>query len=126
MLLAIDVGNSAAAPMPTLVMVGYLLFAATFFSIGVLTVSSWADVLHPQHLAVGGAAINTLWQIGAFLSPYGFGLAKDGTGGFTLGLIVSAAVAGVLALLILYARTRVALGRRMREHTAAQTVALTS
>jgi ACS family tartrate transporter-like MFS transporter len=116
----------AVAPMPILVMVGYLLFAATFFSIGVLTVSSWADALHPQHLAVGGATINTLWQIGAFLSPFGFGLAKDATGGFTLGLIASAAVAGVQALLILYARTRVASGRRTREHTAAKAVALTS
>ncbi|MEP6885879.1 MAG: MFS transporter [Gammaproteobacteria bacterium] len=116
----------AVAPTPTLVMVGYLLFAATWFSSGVLTISSWADVLHPQQLAVGGAAINTLWQVGSFLSPYGFGLAKDATGGFTLGLIGSAVVAGVQALLILYVRTRVASDRRAREHVAARAVALTS
>jgi MFS transporter, ACS family, tartrate transporter len=116
----------AVAPTPILVMVGYLLFAATCFSSGVLIVTAWSDALHPQQLAVGGAAINTLWQIGSFLSPYGFGLAKDATGGFTLGLIGSAVVAGVQALLILYVRARVASVRRSREHTAAMTVALTS
>jgi ACS family tartrate transporter-like MFS transporter len=113
------------APTPTLVMVGYLMFAATWFSSGVLTISSWADVLHPQQLAVGGAAINTLWQVGAFLSPYGFGLAKDATGGFTLGLIGSAVVAGVQALLILYVRARVASNRRARQRIANEPDALT-
>jgi ACS family tartrate transporter-like MFS transporter len=106
-------------------MVGYLMFAATWFSSGVLTISSWADVLHPQQLAVGGAAINTLWQVGAFLSPYGFGLAKDATGGFTLGLIGSAVVAGVQALLILYVRARVASNRRARQRIANEPDALT-
>ncbi len=48
--------------------------------------------------------INTLWQVGAFVSPYRFGLAKDATGGFKLGLIGSAVVAGVEALPILYVR----------------------
>jgi ACS family tartrate transporter-like MFS transporter len=116
----------AVAPTPILVMVGYLLFAATFFSSGVLIVSAWADALHPQQLAVGGAAINSLWQIGGFLSPYGFGLAKDATGGFTLGLLGSAVVAGVQALLILYVRARVASDRRAREHVAAEPVVIAS
>jgi ACS family tartrate transporter-like MFS transporter len=113
------------APTPILVMVGYLLFAATWFSGGVLIASSWADVLHPQQLAVGAAAINTLWQVGSFLSPYGFGLAKDATGGFTLGLIGSAVVAGAQALLILYVRARVASERRASVRTAAHPVAVT-
>jgi ACS family tartrate transporter-like MFS transporter len=114
------------APTPTLVTVGYLLFAATWFAGGVLIVSSWADVLHPQQLAVGAAVINTLWQVGAFVSPYGFGLAKDATGGFTLGLIGSAGVAGVEALLILYVRSRVASNRQVRERTAAKPITLAS
>jgi len=116
----------AVAPTPILVTVGYLLFAATWFSSGVLIVSSWADALHPRQLAVGGAAINTLWQIGSFLSPYGFGLAKDATGGFTMGLICSAAVAGAQVLLILYVRTRVASERQAREHAAAKALTLTT
>lgn len=106
------------APTPILVMIGYLLFAATWFSDGVLIASSWADVLHPQQLAVGAAAINTLWQIGAFISPYAFGLARDATGGFALGLIGLALVAAAQALLLLYVRARVASDRRARERIA--------
>ena len=41
---------------------------------------SWADVLPGRQLAVGSAAINTLWQIGAFLSLYAWGVTKDATG----------------------------------------------
>jgi MFS transporter, ACS family, tartrate transporter len=113
------------ASTPILVMVGYLLFAATWFSSGVMIASSWADLLHPQQLAVGAAVINTLWQVGAFVSPYGFGLARDATGQFTLGLIGSVLVAGAQALLILYLRARVASERRARARTAAQPVAVT-
>ena len=113
------------APTRILVILGYVLFAATWFSGGVLITSSSADVIHPQQLAVGVAVINTLWQVGAFVSPYSFGLAKDATGRFTLGLIVSAVVAGAQALLILYVRARVASDRQARERTAAQPVAVT-
>jgi ACS family tartrate transporter-like MFS transporter len=48
----------------------------------------------------GAAGINTLWQIGAFVSPYAFGLARDATGALTMGLIGSAVLAGAQALLI--------------------------
>ena len=116
----------AVAPTPILVIAGYLLFAATWFSGGVLIVSSYADVLHPQQLAVGVAVINTLWQVGAFVSPYGFGLATDATGSFTLGLIVSAVVAGAQALLILYVRARVASDRRARERADAESIVLST
>jgi ACS family tartrate transporter-like MFS transporter len=114
------------APTPILVMVGYLLFAATWFSGGVLIASSWADVVHPQQLAVGAAVINTLWQVGSFVSPYGFGLARDATGSFTLGLIGSALVAGAQALLIFYVRSRVASERRARLRPSAQPIVLAS
>ena len=114
----------AVAPTPIFVMIGYLLFAATFFTGGVLIMSSWADVLHPRQLAVGAAAINTLWQIGSFVSPYGFGLARDATGGFTLGLVGSAAVAGAQGLLILHVRARVASERRARERGGGQPVSI--
>ena len=93
------------ASTPALVIVGYLLFAATFFTAGVLLVSSWADVLHVRQLAVGSAAINTLWQIGSFLSPYAWGVAKDATGDFRAGLIGASVLAVVEAVLILYVRS---------------------
>jgi len=110
----IGLGLVAAAPNPTFVMAGYLLFAGTFFTSGVLVMTSWADLLHPRQLAVGAAAINTLWQVGAFVSPYGFGLARDATGDFTMGLAASAFLAGAQALLILYVRARVASECRTR------------
>jgi ACS family tartrate transporter-like MFS transporter len=97
-----------------LVILGYLLFAVAWFPAFVLIASSWADVLHVRQLAVGAAAINTAWQIGAFLSPYGWGLAKDATGSFEAGLIGASVLAGASALLILYVRARVMLERRGR------------
>ena len=99
---------------PTLVIVGYLLFAATYFTAGVLVVSSWADVLPVRQLAVGSAAINTLWQIGAFLSPYALGVAKDATGDYRAGLIGSSVLAVSMAVLILYVRPLVRSERRER------------
>ena len=99
---------------PALVIVGYLLFAATYFTAGVLVVSSWADVLPVRQLAVGSAAINTLWQIGAFLSPYALGVAKDATGDFRAGLIGSSVLAMSVAVLILYVRALVRSERRER------------
>lgn len=96
------------------------------FTGGVLVVSSRADVLHPRQLAVGAAAINRLWQIGAFISPYGFGLARDATGAVRLGLIACAVVASAEVLLILYVRARVASERLAGEHTVAQPIALSS
>ena len=65
-----------------------------------------------------------MWQVGAFVSPYAFGLAKDSTGGFTVGLIGSAVVGGAEALLILYVRARVASDRRARVLIATEPVAV--
>ena len=76
--------------------------------------SSWADVLYVRELAVGSAAINTLWQVGSFLSPYAWGVAKDATGTFRAGLIGASIVAVIEALVILYVRSRIMSERRAR------------
>jgi ACS family tartrate transporter-like MFS transporter len=102
------------ATRPVLTVVGYLLFSATFFTAGMLIVSSWADVLPVRQLAVGSAAINTLWQIGAFLSPFAWGVTKDATGSFRAALIGASVVTAVEVLVILYVRTRVMSERRER------------
>jgi len=112
------------APTPDLVVVGYLLFSATFFTGGALLVSSWADVLHVRQVGVGSAAINTLWQIGAFLSPYAWGLTKDATGSFRAGLIGASVLAVVQALVTLYLRRRVLSERRERAAAAEQALAV--
>jgi MFS transporter, ACS family, tartrate transporter len=111
------------ASTPALVVVGYLLSSATFFTAGMLLVSSWADLLHVRQLAVGSAAINRLWQIGAFLSPYAWGVTKDATGSFRAALI-GAAVVAVEALVILYVRTRVLFERRERAAAIEQPLAV--
>lgn len=109
-ILLIAVGST-----PALVIVGYLLFAGTWFTAGVLVVSSWPDVLHVRELAVGCAAINTLWQLGAFFGPYAWGVAKDTTGAFRWGLIGASVLALGSALLMLYVRERILSERRERE-----------
>ena len=112
------------ASTPALVVVGYLLFAATFFTSGALVVSSWADVLHVRQVAVGSAAINTLWQIGAFLSPYAWGVTKDATGSFRAGLIAASVLAALQALVTLYLRRRVLSERRERAAAIEQALAV--
>jgi len=99
---------------PALAIAGYLLFSATFFTSGMLIVSSWADLLHIRQLAVGSAAINTLWQVGAFLSPYAWGVTKDATGSFRAALIGASLVVVVEAVVILYVRARVMSERHER------------
>ena len=89
-----------------------------------MLVSSWADVLHVRELAVGSAAINTLWQIGGFLSPYAWGVARDATGSYRAGLIAASLLAVIESALILYIRARVIAERRGRALALEQLAAL--
>ena len=99
------------SPAPVVAVVAYLAFATTCFTIPMLTSSGWAEVLHVRELAVGGAAINTMSQIGAFVTPYAWGAAKDATGSFHVGLNALVVMTLVLAGLILTLRRQVR-GRR--------------
>ena len=69
---------------------------------------------HVRQLAGGSVAINTLWQIGAFFSPYAWGVTKDATGRFRAALTGASVVVVVEALVILYVRARVMSERRER------------
>ena len=95
------------SPSPTIVAVAYLLFASTCFTAAMLLASSWADVIHVRELAVGAAAINTLGNIGAFVMPYGWGIAKDATGNFQAASVALAITSVLLAALIFGLRSRV-------------------
>lgn len=105
------------APSPMLVIVAYLVFATVCFTIPMLTSSGWAEVLHVRELAVGAAAINTICQIGAFIAPYGWGIAKDATGSFQPALITLSILALLMATPLLLLRHQVR-GRAMRMATA--------
>ena len=102
---------------PLVVVIAYLAFAAVCFTIPMLTSSGWAELLHVRELAVGAAAINMLSQFGAFLGPYGWGVAKDGTGSFHAALIALSFVALAMAGLLLILRSQVR-GKAMRTATA--------
>ena len=82
--------------------VACLALAASAYPVGFLIASSWADFLHPRQLAVGAAAINTMWQIGAFVGPLCWGLAKQATGTYRLGLAAGGVLAMLMAGLILF------------------------
>jgi MFS transporter, ACS family, tartrate transporter len=105
------------SPLPVLVVFAYLGFAAVCFTIPMLSSSGWAELLHVRELAIGAAAINMLSQFGAFLGPYGWGIAKDATGSFQLALITLSLIALVMAGLLLILRRQVR-GRAMRPVTA--------
>jgi ACS family tartrate transporter-like MFS transporter len=78
----------------------YLVFAAACFTVPMLVASGWSDVIPARELAVGGAAINTLAQVGAFVTPYAWGALRDATGGFRAGLFLLFAMGLAMSLLL--------------------------
>ena len=98
----------AAAPSPTLVILGFLLFGGSFTAVTVSQVMLWADLLPLKTLAVGAAAINTVSQVGAFVSPILLGMAKDATGRFETGIYGLALAMLVATLLCVALRRKVA------------------
>lgn len=104
LVLAAAVLTMGLASAPLAVVIAYLAFAAVCFTIPMLTSSGWAELLHVRELAVGAGAINMLSQLGAFLGPYGWGLAKDATGSFQFALIALALIALAMSALLLVIR----------------------
>jgi ACS family tartrate transporter-like MFS transporter len=78
----------AISTVPVVTVAAYLTFTIVCFTIPMLTSSGWAEALHVRELAVGAAAINTMSQIGAFVTPYAWGAAKDASGSFRTGLVL--------------------------------------
>lgn len=101
------------APSPLVVGIAYLVFSGVCFSVPMLSSSGWADALHVRELAVGGAAINTMSQIGAFVTPFAWGAARDATGSFQLGLMALLGMTLVMACLLLMVR-RLVRGKPVR------------
>lgn len=94
----------AISPSAAVTVLAYLTFAIVCFTIPMLTSSGWAEALHVRELAVGAAAINTMAQIGAFVTPYAWGAAKDATGSFSTGLVLLFLMTVAQAVLILKLR----------------------
>lgn len=64
-----------------------------------------SDVIAPRQLAVSVAVMNSVGQLGSFVSPYLWGIAKDATGSFHLGITllpIGYTLAGLLVLWLGY------------------------
>jgi MFS transporter, ACS family, tartrate transporter len=92
---------------PAILVAAYFGFAATCFTIPMLTSSAWTDVLPARELAVGAAAINTLSQTGAFFTPFAWGALKDVTGDYRAGLFMLSAMSVVFSMLLYWISGRV-------------------
>jgi ACS family tartrate transporter-like MFS transporter len=76
----------AFVPAPGVVMAAYLAMMACYFGISAAFWLAPGEIVHPRAVAVTVAAINGLGQVGSFVFPWLWGVAKDRTGGFHLGL----------------------------------------
>ncbi len=98
----------AAAHSPWLIAAGLILSQVGRGAHSTAQVALWADVLKDRRMAIGAAAISSVANIGVWLMPIGFGMAKDATGGYVAGLWAMP-VMHVLALgaaVLLWRRTR--------------------
>lgn len=97
----------AFARSPVVVVGGYLVFMAAYFAVSGAFWTAPGEILDPRSLAVTVAAINGLGQVGSFLMPFAWGIVRDATGDFHVGLT---------ALIVPYvAAALIVLGLR-REH----------
>ncbi|HXA39874.1 MAG TPA: MFS transporter [Phenylobacterium sp.] len=102
----------AWSPAPPVVMVAYLAMMAGYFAVSGAFWLAPSEIVHPRAAAVTVAAINGLGQVGSFVFPWLWGLAKDSTGGYHAGmsLLPVAFLAGAAIML----------GLRQARHTPAR------
>ncbi len=76
----------AWSPSPPVVMVAYLAMMGGYFAVSGAFWLAPSEIVHPRAVAVTVAAINGLGQVGSFVFPWLWGLAKDSTGGYHTGM----------------------------------------
>ena len=100
-------GLIATGPAPVVVMGAFLAMMACYFAVSAAFWLAPGEIVHPRAVAVTVAAINGLGQVGSFLFPWLWGLAKDATGGFHLGLsLLPAAFLTAAAIVMALRRAR--------------------
>jgi ACS family tartrate transporter-like MFS transporter len=72
----------AWAPSAAAVMAAYLALMASYFAVSGAMWLTPGEIVHPRAAAVTVAAINGVGQLGSFLFPWLWGLAKDATGDY--------------------------------------------
>jgi MFS transporter, ACS family, tartrate transporter len=81
------------------IFIGYQAVQATFWLIP-------SDSLRGRSAAAGIATIGSIGMVGAFASPYGWGMVKDHTGTYQAALLSLALCFGVAATLLLFMRSK--------------------
>ena len=89
----------AYAPTPAVLITGYLAMSFFWPAVTLSTCLVVTEVVPSATVAVAMAAVNTLSQLGAFVTPTLWGLSKDATGSYHLGLtLVPVAFLGSAAI----------------------------
>lgn len=101
---AIAYGALAMATDPRVVIGAYWLAIMSNAAINATFWLTPGEVLAPRSLAVSVAAINSIGQLGSFVSPILWGMAKDATGNFQLGLSVLPLGFLLAAMIVLWLR----------------------
>jgi ACS family tartrate transporter-like MFS transporter len=95
---------------PWAVIAAYVVFLAAASTAASQFFLTPGAILHPRSAAVGVAAINAVGQLGSFVLPALWGVARDATGSYHLGLATLSAnfALTVVVVLVLRGRTRAA------------------
>jgi ACS family tartrate transporter-like MFS transporter len=96
---------------PLVVIGAYWLAIISNFGVAATVWLAPSDVLAPRSMAISVAAINSIGQLGSFVSPFLWGLARDATGSFHLGISLLP-VGYILAALLVLCLGRQARARR--------------
>ncbi len=95
----------ALATTPATMLAGYLALAFLWPAVTLSTCLVLTEVVPFRMVAVAMAAVNTLSQLGAFAVPALWGMSKDSTGSFHLGMMlvpVAFVVATAIGLMLLF------------------------
>lgn len=95
----------AAASSASMMLIGYLALAFVWPAVTLSTCLVLTEVVPFKMVAVGMAAVNTLSQLGAFALPPLWGMSKDSTGPYHLGLTlvpIAFLTAAAIALMLLF------------------------
>ena len=93
---------------------GYVLYYACYAAAQAAFWMIPSDALHGRAAAGGLATVGSIGMLGAFVGPFVWGLAKDHTGGYRLGLVSLSIciMAGAMLLLLIRRSAEAAAGHR--------------
>jgi ACS family tartrate transporter-like MFS transporter len=94
------------ASAPLVVMAAYVVGVAAYAGVSGVIWLIPGERLTPRSTAVGVAAINSIGQVGSFIAPYAWGLARDATGSFHAGLMALPVPFALAAGIVLMLRPR--------------------